>query len=57
MRKLCITGLASLTVLLFGASLIAQAQSWTYTGSMAVRRADHTVTLLQSGEVLVSGGQ
>ena len=57
MRTSRVSELVCLTALFSGFCLIAQAQTWTYTGSMASRRADHTATLLSSGEVMVAGGE
>src|SRR6516225_9170551 len=57
MKKPQVSALVCLSALLLGSCLMAQAQTWTSTGSMASRRADHTVTLLNSGQVLVAGGQ
>jgi hypothetical protein len=38
------------------ASAQAEAQSWTFTGSLNTPRVLHTATLLQNGKVLVAGG-
>lgn len=42
--------------LIFASSLVAQAQTWSYTGDLNTRRDYHTATLLNSGNVLVAGG-
>jgi len=50
---------AALTVLLGGASFVAQAatpETWTTTGTLNTARASHTATHLNDGRVLVAGG-
>lgn len=56
MRKVRLSGLLSLISLPLLASLGAQAQSWSFTGSMQQTRHYFTATLLNNGQVLVAGG-
>jgi hypothetical protein len=56
MKSFKVRRLGCFTVLFLGCCLMAQAQSWTYTGSMVFRHAFHTATLLENGNVLVAGG-
>jgi hypothetical protein len=46
-----------LIALFLGVSLKAQAQTWSFTGSMGPQRAFFTATVLNNGEVLVAGGR
>jgi len=54
MRKTNSSTWVGVIALTFGPSLIAQAQSWSYAGSTANRRASYTATLLSNGEFLVA---
>src|SRR5438477_11961 len=57
---LALVGSLSLFTLVMAPARLASAQvlypSWTYTGDLNVARDGHTATLLQSGKVLVVGG-
>ena len=57
MRKTNVSGWLCLAALLLGSSLIAQAQTWSFTGNMKVYREYHATTLLNNGQVLVAGGR
>jgi hypothetical protein len=52
---------AGLAALLLGAltavPVLADSGTWTLTGSLNTARVFHTMTLLQSGQVLVAGGR
>jgi hypothetical protein len=51
-------GIIPFLLLLFSfATIVYAVESWTNTGSMNIARADHTATLLSSGNVLVAGSQ
>jgi hypothetical protein len=56
MKRTNCCGWLVLAVLLFGASLKLQAQSWSFTGSMLQARNYFSATLLNNGLVLVVGG-
>jgi Galactose oxidase, central domain len=56
MKRTNCCGWLVLAVLLFGASLKLQAQSWSFTGSMLQARNYFSATLLNNGQVLVVGG-
>jgi Galactose oxidase, central domain len=49
-------GLLTFLLLILAASLTAQAQSWSFTGSLEQARASFSATLLSNGQVLVVGG-
>ena len=56
MRKTSVNVWLCLVTLFLGVNLKVQAQSWSFTGNMNVKRISHTATLLNNGEVLVAGG-
>ena len=57
MARKFVSGWVCLFVLLLGASLKVEAQTWSFTGNMGPQRAFHSATVLNNGEVLVAGGR
>ena len=56
MKKTSVTPWLCLVALFLGVNLKVEAQTWSFTGNMNVKRVGHTATLLSNGEVLVTGG-
>jgi hypothetical protein len=57
MRKTNVRVWVCLLILFLAAGVKAEAQTWSFTGSMGAQRAFHTATVLNNGEVLVVGGR
>ena len=57
MRKTNVRLWVCLLTLFLAAGVKAEAQTWSFTGSMGAQRAFHTATVLNNGEVLVVGGR
>ena len=56
MRKTSVNVWLCLVTLFLGVNLKAQAQSWSFTGSMSPSRVYPAAALLPDGQVLVVGG-
>lgn len=57
MTKMKVGRWVCVIVVFLGVNVKAQAQSWSFTGSMETQRAFFTTTVLENGEVLVAGGR
>jgi len=57
MTKMKVGRWVCVIVLFLGVNVKAQAQGWSFTGSMETQRAFFTATVLGNGEVLAAGGR
>lgn len=57
MTKIKVSRWVCVIVVFLGVNVEAQAQRWSFTGSMGAQRAFHSATVLNNGEVLVAGGR